>query len=60
MSSLKKKEPNLEEKAAEYFIDPDKLKMYLDNPFLGHETFKMFIDQICEDGCCDSYRTAVY
>jgi hypothetical protein len=40
----------LEEKAAEYFIDPDKLKLYLDNPFLGYETFKMFIDQICEDG----------
>jgi hypothetical protein len=40
----------LEEKAAEYFINPDKLKIYLDNPFLGHETFKIFIDQICEDG----------
>ncbi len=46
----KKERAYLEEKAAEYFIDPDKLKMYLDNPFLGHETFKMFIDQICEDG----------
>ena len=46
----KKERVYLEEKAAEYFIDPDKLKMYLDNPFLGHETFKMFIDQICEDG----------
>jgi len=40
----------LEEKAAEYFINPDKLKTYLENPFLGHETFKIFIDQICEDG----------
>lgn len=46
----KKERAYLEEKAAEYFIDPDKLKMYLDNPFLGYETFKMFIDQICEDG----------
>ena len=46
----KKERAYLEEKAAEYFIDHDKLKMYLDNPFLGHETFKMFIDQICEDG----------
>ena len=39
----------LEEKAAEYFIDPEKLKRYLENPFFGHETFKIFIDQICED-----------
>lgn len=40
----------LEEKASEYFIDPDKLERYLDNPFFGYETFKMFVDQICEDG----------
>jgi hypothetical protein len=46
----KKERAYLEEKAAEYFINPDKLKSYLDNPFLGHETFKIFIDQICEDG----------
>ena len=46
----KKERAYLEEKAAEYFINPDKLKTYLDNPFLGHETFKIFIDQICEDG----------
>jgi hypothetical protein len=46
----KKERAYLEEKAAEYFINPDKLKIYLDNPFLGHETFKIFIDQICEDG----------
>jgi hypothetical protein len=40
----------LEEKAAEFFVNKDKIKKYLDNPFLGYETFKIFIDQICEDG----------
>jgi len=45
----KKERAYLEEKAAEYFIEPDKLDRYLDNPFLGHETFKIFVDQICED-----------
>ena len=39
----------LTEKASEYFIDPKKLERYLDNPFFGHETFKIFVDQICED-----------
>ena len=46
----KKERVYLEEKAAEYFIDSDKLKLYLENPFLGYETFEIFIDQICEDG----------
>lgn len=46
----KKERAYLEEKAAEYFIELDKLDRYLDNPFLGHETFKIFVDQICEDG----------
>lgn len=40
----------LEEKAKEYFIDTDKLEHYLNNPFLGYETFKIFVDQICKDG----------
>ena len=44
------KKKYIEEKASEYFINPEKLKRYLDNPFFGYESFKIFIDQICEDG----------
>ena len=36
-------------KAAEYFINTEKLERYLNNPFFGYETFKVFIDQVCED-----------
>jgi hypothetical protein len=38
------------EKAEEHFIDKSKLTLYLDNPFIGFESFKIFINQICEDG----------
>ena len=40
----------LEEKANEYFIDTQRLHAFLENPFVGHETFKRFIDQVCADG----------
>jgi hypothetical protein len=42
------------EKAEEHFIDKSKLTIYLDNPFIGFESFKIFIDQICEDGIISS------
>lgn len=38
------------EKAEEHFIDKGKLALYLGNPFIGFESFKIFIDQICVDG----------
>lgn len=46
----KKEADYILEKANEMLVDTDKVKLYLNNPFLGYETFKVFIDEICLDG----------
>ena len=37
------------EKAREYCIDEVKIESYLNTPFIGRGTFKVFVDQICHD-----------
>ena len=39
----------LYEKGQEYCIDENKIDSYLNTPFIGHRTFKVFVDQICQD-----------
>jgi hypothetical protein len=36
-------------KAKDYFIDEQLLEQYLNNPFIGYESFKIIVDQVCSD-----------